>query len=253
MIHETAIIDSSAEIASDVEIGPYTRIGPGVTIASGCIINAHATIHSNTSLDEGCILHSYACIGGDPQSIAHHIDDQTYLKVGKGVTFHEFATAHRGSLKDKGVTIIGDKCLLMSYSHVAHDCILDQSVRVTNCASLSGHVKVGEGAIIGAYCGIKQFATIGKYAMLLPYTGLARDVLPFVIVSGIQDCTIQGINIVGIKRAGFDSEQIKRIKKIYLKVFRRNLTVNEAIDALVENEDELAYAALMKASEKFVL
>ena len=253
-IHPTAIIDPSAELASDVTVGPYACIGPNNVIGPGCVIDAHAVIHKNTHMGRDCRIHSFASIGGDPHAHSFQSSHETYLKVGDRVEIFEYVTAHRGTVDDHAETIISDDCYIMAYAHVAHDCFLDKGAKMVAHASLAGHVRLGKKAIIGAYAGITQFCHIGDYTMIVMYAHINHSVLPYLIASGRDHKTnkIEGLNVIGLQRAGFDADQIKRIKKIYLKVFRKGHSKEEAMGMLTENQDELNYRELLAQTERYV-
>ncbi len=253
MIHPTAVIHPSVSCGVDVQIGPFSVIGPGVVLGDRVRIESHAVISSNTTLGHDCVLHSFASIGGDAQSVAHKKEDQTRLEVGSHTVFHEFATAHRGTVVDQSVTRIGSHCILMAYTHVAHDCVLADRVQLVNNASLGGHVHVGERAIIGAYVGVKQHCRIGELAMLLAYTGLARDVLPFTIIKGQLHSEVVGLNVIGLARSGLSQEDIRTIKKLYRKMFRSEVKPMLAINDLESNEMVKLYRDFIAASKSGVV
>ena len=231
-IHPTAIIDSTAQVDLDVYIGPYDYIGPNVIIHKGCHIGPHVTILKDTTLGMHNTIHSFAALGGDPQSIEYK-NEHTQLIIGDNNVVHEYATIHRGTVSGGGVTYIGSNNFLMAYVHVAHDCHLGSKIRMVNNASLAGHVRVGDGAYISGFVVVHQNCTIGSYCLLTPFSKIAMDVLPYIIVdTDARPTPVRGINIVGLQRANFNAESIKNIKSAYKLIFRSGLLMEQIKEQL---------------------
>lgn len=238
-IHPTAIVDPSAELAEDVEIGPYVYVGPRVIIGKGTIIKAHSYIESHTRIGEFNQIGPFAVIGTPPQHLAYK-GEETYVEIGNFNIIREFATIHRGTVQDKGITKIGDYCLLMSYVHVAHDCKIGNQVIMSNNATLGGHVVVGDKVVMGGFSAVHQFCRIGSFAFVSGMTGVDKDVPPYVKVFGIP-AKIQSLNLVGLRRAGFTKEDIRKISQALGIFLDGPSTLKEVIQELrdIFGEDQL--------------
>lgn len=216
-VHPTAVIDPGADLASDVEVGPYAVIEAGVTIASGCRIASHAVIRRYSRLDEGVSVDSFAVIGGPPQDLSFSDTTVSCAHIGKGTVIREGVTVHR-STEQSGVTRVGENCLLMANSHVAHDGRLGDSVILANNAMLAGHVHVGDGSFLGGGCGIHQFVTIGKLVMVAGNASVTYDVPPYVMIA--ERSTVAGLNLVGLKRQ-LSKEAISDLRDCYKAVYMK--------------------------------
>lgn len=238
-IHPTAIVDPSAELAEDVEIGPYVYVGPKVIIGKGTIIKAHSYIESHTRIGEFNEIGPFAVIGTPPQHLAYK-GEETYVEIGNFNIIREFATIHRGTVQDKGITKIGDHCLLMSYVHVAHDCKIGNQVIMSNNATLGGHVVVGDRVVMGGFSAVHQFCRIGSFAFVSGMTGVDKDVPPYVKVFGIP-AKIQSLNLVGLRRAGFTKEDIRKISQALGIFLDGPSTLKEVIQELrdIFGEDQI--------------
>ena len=244
-IHPTAFIDKSAEIDEDVEIGQGVYIGPKVYIGKGTIIKANTYIECNTKIGKNNIIGPFAVIGTPPQHIAYK-GEETWVEIGDNNIIREFVTIHRGTFIEKGITKIGNKCFLMSYVHIAHDCELQDEIIMTNNATLAGHVKVGYKVVMGGFAVIHQFCRIGSYAFVSGMTGVDKDIPPYVKVFGIP-AKIQGINLIGLRRAGFSKEDIRKISQAIAFFLDAPGTMKEIIQEL-ENifKDEPVVEELIK-------
>ena len=230
MIHPTAIVDPKAEIDSNVEIGPFSVIREQVFIGSGTTVGAHVVIEPYVEIGQNCRVFQYAAIGAVPQDLKFS-GEVSYVKIGKGTVVREFVTIHRGTNLGGGVTEIGEECLLMNYTHVAHDCKIGRRVVMANNATLAGHITIGPYTTIGGLCAIHQFVSVGPYAFIGGMTGVPKDIPPFVIASG-ERAKLHGLNLVGLKRHGFSQKTIGELKKAYRIIFRLGLTLNQAIERL---------------------
>jgi UDP-N-acetylglucosamine acyltransferase len=232
MIHSTAIVSGKANIAADVEIGPYTIIGDDVEIDSGTRIASHVVINGPTKIGKDNRIYQFASIGDDPQD-KKYADEPTRLIIGDRNTIREFCTFSRGTTQDKGDTIMGDDNWIMAYVHVAHDCVIGNNTIMANNTTLAGHVHVGDWVICGGFSGAHQFCRIGAHAFLGMYAGINRDVPAYTTVSG-QPAVVRGINSEGLKRRGFTPEQIRNIRNAYRITFRQNKRKEEAIEEIAE-------------------
>ena len=232
MIHSTAIVSGKANIAADVEIGPYTIIGDDVEIGSGTRIASHVVINGPTKIGKDNRIYQFASIGDDPQD-KKYADEPTRLIIGDRNTIREFCTFSRGTTQDKGDTIMGDDNWIMAYVHVAHDCVIGNNTIMANNTTLAGHVHVGDWVICGGFSGAHQFCKIGAHAFLGMYAGINRDVPAYTTVSG-QPAVVRGINSEGLKRRGFTPEQIRNIRNAYRITFRQNKRKEEAIEEIAE-------------------
>ncbi|MDH3429660.1 MAG: acyl-ACP--UDP-N-acetylglucosamine O-acyltransferase [Gammaproteobacteria bacterium] len=232
MIHATAIISDRATISDQVEIGPYSIIGDDVTIASGTRIDSHVVINGPTVIGNDNHIYQFASIGDDPQD-KKYAGEPTALRIGDRNTIREFCTVSRGTTQDKGETVIGDDNWIMAYVHIAHDCMIGSNTIMANNATLAGHVHVGDWAIFGGFSGVHQFCHIGAHAFLGMYAGINRDVPAYTTAAG-NPAVPRGINSEGLKRRGFDAEQIRNIKDAYRLVYRKGMKLAEAIAEIAE-------------------
>jgi len=210
-VHPTAFVDKQAELDEDVVVSAFAYIGPKVYIGKGTIIKPHTYIEENTKIGKNNIIGPYAVIGAPPQHLEYK-GEETWLEIGDGNIIREFATIHRGTAKDQGLTRIGNNCMLMSYVHIAHDCFVEDNVIMANGATLGGHVRVGKRVVMGGFSAVHQFCRIGAYAFIGAMSGVDKDVPPFVKVFGIP-AKIQGLNLVGLRRAGFTKEDIRKLSQ----------------------------------------
>lgn len=230
MIHPAAIIDVSAEIAENVEIGPYTVIGAEVKIGSGSVIGSHVVIKGPTSIGKKNRVYQFASIGEDPQD-KKYANEITRLEIGDRNTIREFTTMHRGTKQDHSLTKIGNDNLFMAYTHVAHDCQVGNHVIMANGASLAGHVQLHSHAILGGFTLVHQFTKIGEHSFAAMGSAITQDIPPFVMVGG-KPTRPHGINSVGMERNGISPEDIRLIRKAYKMIYKMNLRLEDAIDQM---------------------
>ena len=229
MIHPSAIIDSSAELAADVEVGPYAIIGKKVTIGAGTKIGPHAVIGDWTTIGEQNQIFHQSTVGAAPQDLKYR-GEETWTRIGDKNVIREYATIHRGTVTGHGETLIGNGNLFMAYSHVAHDCRIGSGVVMANVATLAGHVTVEDNVILGGLVAVHQFATIGAYAMIGGGTMVGLDIIPYTIATlGKRDAKLRGLNLIGLKRRGFSDEAISNLKKAYKTLFMADLKLPDAI------------------------
>jgi len=231
-IHPTAIIDPSARIDASVEIGPYAIIGADVSIGAGSRVGAHCVIEGPTDIGCNNQIHAHAAVGGAPQD-KKYAGEPTRLKIGDGNTIREFVTINRGTVQGGGVTQIGDDNWIMAYVHIAHDCVIGNHSILANSVTLAGHVTIFDHAILGGFSLIHQFCKVGAHAFTGMGSKINCDVPPYVVV-GSEMSVPRGINSEGLKRRGYNSEQISAIKRAYKTLYLSGLPLKEAREKLAE-------------------
>ena len=237
MIHPTAIVDSKAEIDSNVVIGPHSIIESDVIIGAGTVIGPHAVIQSYVTIGPECHIFQYASIGALPQALAYK-GEKTYVNIGRGTVVREFVTINRGTEFGGGVTAVGEENLLMAYVHIAHDCQTGRKVILANNATLAGHIIIGDFVTVGGLVAIHQFVRIGDYAYIGGKAAVVKDIPPFVIASGDR-AKLFGLNNVGLKRQGFSKDTLSLLKKAYRIFFRIGLTLNEAVERVKAEVEQI--------------
>jgi UDP-N-acetylglucosamine acyltransferase len=254
-IHPTAIIDPSAEIGSGVSIGPYSVIGPDVVIGDECWIGPHVVINGPTTLGRENKIFQFASVGEVPQDLKFE-GEETRLEIGDRNTIREFATINRGTGVGGSVTRIGNDNLLMAYIHVAHDCIVGNHVILSNNASLAGHVTVADHAILGGFTLVHQFCAIGEHVFAGMGTAIAKDVPPYLIVTGAPAAP-HGLNKVGLKRRGFSDETLRELSRGYKLLYRQGLSLDEAKSQLQklgeESEEVKKFSAFIEQSTRSII
>jgi UDP-N-acetylglucosamine acyltransferase len=230
LIDPTAIIDSKAELADDVSIGPFSVIGAGVKVGAGTVIGSHVVIKGPTTIGQNNRIYQFSSIGEDPQD-KKYAAEITRLEIGDRNTIREYTSMHRGTKQDKSLTKIGNDNLFMAYTHVAHDCIIGNHVIMANGASLAGHVHLHSHAILGGFTLVHQFTQIGQYSFAAMGSAITQDIPPFVMVGG-KPTRPHGINSVGMERNGISPEDIRLIRKAYKIIYKTNLRLEDAIDQM---------------------
>ncbi|PID76399.1 MAG: acyl-[acyl-carrier-protein]--UDP-N-acetylglucosamine O-acyltransferase [Deltaproteobacteria bacterium] len=230
-IHPAAVVDPEAELDPGVQVGPYAVIEKQVKIAANTKVAANAVISGHTTIGENNYIGSFAMIGGPPQDLGYK-GEPTELIIGNDNQIREYVSIHRGTPKGREKTVIGDRNLLMAYTHVAHDCILGSDIIMANVATLGGHVEVGDRASIGGLVAVHQFCRIGCHAYIGGVSGISLDVPPYVIIAGTRNRTrISGINKIGLRRNGFSKETIKQLGRAFKIIFcSPNLLMKDAIE-----------------------
>jgi UDP-N-acetylglucosamine acyltransferase len=227
MIHDTAIIDASAQIAADVEIGAYSVIGADVEIASGTVIGPHVVVMGPCKIGQDNRIFQFSSIGEAPQDKKYQ-GERTWLELGDRNVIREFVTLNRGTDEGNGKTIIGSDNLFMAYSHVAHDCLVGDHTVFANAASLSGHVEVGDYAILGGFTSVHQFTQIGRKSFCGLGSVVTQDIPPFSTAAGNRARVI-GINKEGLKRKGFSAELIRALHKSFRQLLKSRLAKEEIL------------------------
>ena len=229
-IHPTAVVDRGASLDDDVEVGPFAVVGAGVRVGAGTRILAHATLEGPTTLGRGNVVHPHATIGGPPQDKKYR-GEPTTLEIGDGNTFRECVTVNRGTIQDDGVTRIGSDNWIMAYVHVAHDCRIGSHTILANTTNLGGHVELGDWVILGGCTQVHQFCKIGAHAMTGTGTIVLHDVPPYVMASGNPSAP-HGLNAEGLKRRGFEPDTVALLRRAYRTLYRSELTLAQAREAL---------------------
>jgi UDP-N-acetylglucosamine acyltransferase len=230
MIDETSKIDPKADISSDAVIGPWCIIGPNVSIGSGTVIESSVIIRSNTKIGSNNRIFQFSSVGEDPAD-KKFTGEETWLEIGDNNIFREGVTLHRGTGSGGCFTKIGSDNLMMPYVHVAHDCIVGDNTVFANNVAISGHVVVGDWVILGGYAGVNQFLKIGDHAMIGAMSHITNDIPAYVIVSG-RPASVRSINAIGLERRGFDKETVADIREAFKIIYKRNYSLQEAIDQL---------------------
>ena len=228
MIHKTAIVDSKAKIASNVEIGPYCVIGPNVEINENTIIQSHVNISVSAKIGKGNKIYPFVSIN-DPQDLKYK-GENTNLVIGDNNKIREYVTINPGTIGGGGKTVIGDNCLFMISSHIAHDCQVGNNVIIANNVPLGGHAIIEDNVIIGGNSAVQQFTRIGKMAMIGGMTGVLHDVIPYGLSTGNRN-SLQGLNLIGLRRAKIENKDILGLSKAYKEIFATK-NINENISKL---------------------
>lgn len=236
MIDPRAIIDPSATIGDNVSVGPWSIIGPHVTVGDNCSIASHVVIKGPTDIGSDNTIYQFSTIGDDTPDLKYR-GEKTRLIIGDHNTIREGVTIHRGTVQDKGETIVGNHNLIMAYAHIGHDSVVGDHVIMVNNASIAGHVTVGDWAILSGYSLVHQFVSIGPHCFIGPAAFTYHDVPAMVTAFG-SPAEPRTINREGLKRRGFSSEQISLAVKAYKLLYRRGLQLEEAIKAIAELGDD---------------
>ena len=217
-IHPTALVADSAEIGTDVTIGPFCTVGPDVVIEDRAQLYSHVVVNGHTRIGPDVVLFPFCTVGLPPQDLKYK-GEPTRCEIGARTQVREHCTIHRGTVTGVGTTRVGSDCLLMAVAHVAHDCQLGDHVIVANNVVMGGHVRIGEHAVIGGAAALHQYVRIGRAAMIGGVSGVEGDVIPFGSVIGNR-ARLAGLNVVGLKRRGFDKAQIQTLRSAFRVLFR---------------------------------
>ena len=254
MIDPHAVVDPSARLAAGVTVGPLTVIGPQVEIGAGTWIGPHAVIQGPTRIGCDNRIFQFASIGGIPQDKKYD-GESTWLEIGNRNTFFEFVTINRGTPQDKGRTVIGSDNWIMAYVHIAHDCLLGDNLILANNTTLAGHVLIEDWAILGGFTKVHQFCRVGAHSFTGMNVDIARDIPPYVMVSGAP-AEPRGINSEGLQRRAFTAEQIRNIKHAYRILYRSDLRLEEALEklrVLAANQPEIVcMVEFLETSERSI-
>jgi len=250
-IHSTAIVEEGAKLADGVKIGPYCIVGKDVTIGKNTVLDSHVVVEGITEIGEDNRIYSFVSIGKDSQDLKYR-DEPTKTIIGNNNKIREFVTIHRGT-DDRWETRLGNNNLLMAYVHMAHDVIVGDNCILANNVTLAGHVTVDSNAIVGGLTPVHQFTRIGSYSMTGGASAVSQDICPFVLAEG-NKAKIRGLNLVGLRRRGFTTEQISNLKKTYRIIFRSGLPLKEAIAEVKEtygdDENVMYFIDFIESSDR---
>jgi UDP-N-acetylglucosamine acyltransferase len=230
-IHPTALVDPAAQLGEEVEIGAYSVVGPDCIIGDRTVIGPHVVIEQYTIIGKECQIRAGAVLGGPPQDNKFK-GERSYVRIGDRNQVREFVTLHRATGEEQA-TIIGDDNLLMAYVHVGHNCHIGNGSMISSYAGLSGHISVDDNVVIGGMVGIHQFVRIGRLVMLGGYSKVVQDVPPFMMADG-RPADIVDLNVRGLRRAGIPASIRTEIKQAYKLLYRSNLNVSQALEAIEE-------------------
>ena len=229
MIDKTALINKEAKIHPSAKVGPYSVIGPKVEIGENVTIHSHVNISGNTKIGKGNIIFPFASIGNDPQDLKYN-GEETSLIIGDNNKLREYVSINPGTIGGGGITKIGNNCLFMISSHIAHDCNVGNNVIIANNVPLGGHVTLEDNVVIGGNSAVQQFTRIGKMAMIGGMTGVLHDVIPYGLSTGNRN-SLQGLNLIGLRRAKFENKDILGLSEAYKQIFATK-NINENISKL---------------------
>ena len=225
MIHKTALVDSKSKVSNSADIGPYSVIGPNVEIGENVVIYSHVNISGNTKIGNNNKIYPFASIGNDPQDLKYN-GEETKLIIGDNNKIREYVTINPGTNGGGGLTKVGNNCLFMVSSHIAHDCIVENNVILANNVPLGGHAHIEENVIIGGNSAVQQFTRVGKFSMIGGMCGVVRDIIPYAMVHGNRSI-LQGLNLIGLRRKNIPNKDILILSEAYKEIFKNeNLTEN---------------------------
>ena len=254
-IHSTAIIEDGAQIGAGCYIGPYSIVGPNVLLGDKVKLQSHVVVDGHTTVGEGTTVYPFASLGTAPQDLKYH-GEPSELIIGKNNTIREHATMNPGTESGAMQTVVGDNCLFMMSTHVAHDCQIGDNVIMANNATLGGHVIVGDRVLIGGLAAVHQFVRIGSFAVIGGMSGVENDVIPFGRVKG-ERASLAGLNLIGLERGGFNKFQIRKIQKVVKNIFEGKGNLDQRLEALAASSEEDALVSQIvefaQSREKFGL
>ena len=230
LIHPSAYVHPKAELGEGVEVGAFGYVGEHVKIGAGTKLLHHASVEGHTEIGKNNEIGSFSVIGGKPQDLKYK-GEPTRLVIGDNNSFRENVTVNTGTVTGSGVTSIGSHCLIMAYCHVAHDCHVGDNVIMANYTGLSGHVTLEDYVILSGVCGVTQFLRIGKHSFVGGMTAVRKDIAPYVITVGIPS-EVRGLNLVGLRRRGFEGERLKAVMEAYKIYFEQGLEKDQALAEL---------------------
>ena len=231
-IHPTSIVEDGARIGEGVHIGPFCIIGPHAKLGNGCELKSHVVVTGHTTIGAGTRIFPFAVIGHAPQDLKF-ADEPSTLTIGSDCIIREGVTLHPGTGHGTMKTVIGDRCFLLAYSHVAHDCRIGNNVVLTNNAMVAGHCKIGDFAIIGGGVGLHQFVRVGPHAFIGGLSAVENDVIPYGMVLGNR-AYLAGLNIIGLRRRGFSRDEIHDLRRAYRLLFANEGTLAERVEDVRE-------------------
>lgn len=231
-IHPTAVVDKAAEFGEDVEIGPNCIVGPNVKLGARTRLVAHVYIETNTEIGEDCTIYPFASIGAPPQDTSYK-GEPTRVVIGKNNVFREHCTIHRGTVRGRSETRVGDNGLFMGNTHIAHDCTVGDNVIMAQTATIGGHVRIADWVFLGGLSGVHQWGRVGRHAFVGASALMTTDLIPYGSAIG-NHAHLGGLNVVGLKRRNFTREQIHDLRAAYRLLFAEEGTFQERIDDALE-------------------
>lgn len=251
-VHPTAMVDPGAKLGEGVVVGPYCSVGKDVVIGANTKLDHHASVSGDTEMGRGNHVFPYAVIGGPPQDVKYEAGQSSRLVIGDNNIFREFVTVNTSAIPGQA-TRIGNRTWIMAYAHVAHDCVIEDDVKIANAVNMGGHITVEEGAIVGGLTAIHQFVRIGKMAMVGGASRVSKDVLPFV-TAGENPLRVVGINTVGLERKGYDKVIVSELKKAFRLAVTAKLSLRDAIQKIKEfgpeSEEAKKFLQFLENSER---
>lgn len=244
LIHPTAIVAPSAQLAADVRVGPYSIVGENVTIGAGSVVGAHCVIDGHTQIGENNTFYRFCSVGGNPQDKKYQ-GEPTKLVIGNGNMIREYVTINTGTVQDIGTTRLGNDNWIMAYVHIAHDCQIGNHTVIANAVQLAGHIHVGDWVVLGGLSAVHQFVRIGAHTMIGGTSSIRQDIPPYLLGAGDPFRPV-GINSEGLNRRGYDADVIATLKDVYRVLYRRKLTVAQATQEIrqLQNDRPHAQAAI---------
>jgi len=230
LLHPTALIAPGAQLADDVHVGAYSLIGEHVRLGAGCVVGPHCVIDGHTTIGCNNTFYRYCSIGGMPQDKKYK-GEPTRLEMGDGNTVREYVTINTGTAQDAGVTRVGDDNWIMAYVHIAHDCQIGSHTVLANGVQLAGHIDIEDWVVLGGLSAVHQFVRIGAHAMIGGTSAIRQDIPPYLLGTG-DPFRPSGINAEGLKRRGFSAQEIAALKDAYKQLFRRGLSVAQAMEEI---------------------
>jgi UDP-N-acetylglucosamine acyltransferase len=235
-VHPTALIEAGAKVAASCTVGPYCVIGADVSVGENCRLVSHVTIEGPTKIGANNTFFPFCAIGMAPQDVTYK-GEPTRLEIGDHNEIREFVTINRGTVKGGGLTKVGSHLLIMAYTHIGHDCIIEDHAMLVNGATLGGHVTVEEWAVVGALCPVHQFVRIGAHSYIGGGTVITQDILPYSMTSAARDTHAYGVNKVGLERRGFSKERIAKIHHAYKILLASKMNTTQALEKLKAEPD----------------
>lgn len=236
-IHSTALVDSAAVLADGVEVGPWCVVGPGVSLSEDVRLISHVVVQQDTAIGPRTVIHPFSVVGGDPQHGGYK-GETVRLEIGSDCLIREHSTFNRGTPVGGGVTRIGKGCLFMTGAHVGHDAVVGDNVTFANHATLGGHTEIGDRVFLGGLAAVHQFGRVGQGAIVGGLAAVTRDVIPYGSVWG-NHAQLHGLNLIGLKRKGYDRRAIRRLLTGYRDLFEAGGTFAERLDAVERDYDDL--------------
>ncbi len=255
-IHPSAVVDAGVRVPESCTIGPFCLVGPQVEMGEHCELISHVVLTGPTKLGSHNRIHPFAVVGMGPQDLSFK-GEPTRLEIGDHNEIREYVTIHRGTVKGGGLTKIGSKCLLMAYSHIAHDCFIGDNVIMANAATLAGHVTVEDWAVVGALSPVHQFVRIGAHSYVGGGTTVTQNVMPFAKTSAVRDVHAYGANAVGLERRGFSKERVRAIQRAFRILLAAKLNTTQALERIEceveQTEDVKLLVEFIRTSERGIL